>query len=358
VLVPSVVLAAVVVSGDYEALIRRYAAGEQAAAVSALATWRAGELDRQVRALQRAARDGPPCPSCPHALDSLPLKAAVMLHVDRDEVERPRAHGTEQPRLCPGDHARRAGQIAAILAARDGPRDFARRFFLAMAHRSQWDFCLDAAQQWARDGLARFPRDPSLLLALGAALEEKATLGAVPPGPPRIFPLRRARGIEDPGGDRTSWFGEAERILSEAVTADPRMVEARIRLGRVQWRLRKDDLARRTLEEAIRLGGAPPLPHLAHLFLGQVFERGGRAKEAARAFEEALALEPESQAAAVALSHLRLSSGDAAGARRVLESALGHAGRRGERDPYWNYPASNAASADETLLALRREARE
>ena len=46
------------------------------------------------------------------------------------------------------------------------------------------------------------------------------------------------------------------------------------------------------------------------------------------------------------------------GARRVLESALAHAGHRGERDPYWDYPASNAASADETVLALRREARE
>ena len=357
-LVPCAVLAAAVVSGEYESLIRQYAAGEETAAVAALATWRAGELDRQVRALQRAAKAGPPCPSCPDPLDELPLKAAVMLHADRDLVERPRAQGTEQPRLCPGEHARRAGQIAAILAARDGPRDFARRFFLAMAHRSQWDFCLDAAQQWARDGLARFSRDPSLLLTLGASLEEKATLGAVPPGPPRVFPVRRVRGLEDPSGDRTTWFGEAERVLSEAVTADAQMVEARIRLGRVQWRLGKDDLARRTLEAALRLGGAPPLPHLGHLFLGQVFERAGRAKDAIREFEEALVLEPESQSAAVALSHALLSSGNAEGAGRALEKSLAQATRRGERDPYWDYPASNAASPDETFLALRREARE
>jgi thioredoxin-like negative regulator of GroEL len=82
----------------------------------------------------------------------------------------------------------------------------------------------------------------------------------------------------------------------------------------------------------------------------------GRASEAARAYQGALALEPQSQAAAVALSHLRLSAGDAAGARRVLDEALAHAGRRAESDPYWIYPASNAAGAEDALEALRLEA--
>lgn len=353
-----VVLVAAVVSSDYEALIRQYASGERAAAVAALGAWRPGELDRQVRALQGSS-PGPACPSCPDRIGSLPLRAAVMLHADRDMLDRPRTAATEQSRPCSGEQARRAGQLAAILAARDGSRDFARRFFLAMANRSQWDFCLDAAQQWARDGLAHFPGDPDLLLALGSTLEEKATLAALPPGTPTLLSgFRRTRGVTDPTGDRTRWFGEAERILSVAVSADPQMVEARIRLGRVQWRLAKDELARHTLEDAVRVGGPPPLPHLAHLFLGQALERAGRAREAARQFEEALRLEPESQCAAVALSHALLAAGDAPGARRLLEETLVHAGRRGERDPYWDYPASNAASADRTLLVLRRETRQ
>jgi tetratricopeptide (TPR) repeat protein len=282
-----------------------------------------------------------------------------MLHTDRDLLDQPRSRSVEHPRPCPGDHARRAGQIAAVLAQRNATRDFARRFFLAMAHRCQWDFCLDAALQWARDGLARFPQDPDLLLALGSALEEKATLAALPPATPTLLSgFRRTRGVADPTGDRTRWFGEAERILSAAVAADPQMVEARIRLGRVQWRLAKDPLALRTLEEAVRVGGPPPFPHLAHLFLGQALERAGRAPEAAREFDEALQLEPASQCAAVALSHALLASGDSSGARRVLEETLAYAGRRGERDPYWDYPASTAASVDETLLALRHETRQ
>ena len=338
-LVAGAFLLAAVVSLDYEALIRRYAAGERDVAVAALGAWRPGELDRQVRALQRAR---PACPSCPDPIGDLPLKAAVMLHVDRDVMEHPRSRSVEHARPCPGDHARRAGQIAALLADRNGTREFARRFFLSMANRSQWDFCLEAAQQWAHDGLDRFPRDPSLLLALGAAGEEKATLANLP--------------SQDPRGVRTAWYREAERALAEAVGADPDLLEARIRLGRVRWYLGQDESARQTLEDALRRGGPPPLPYLGQLFLGQALERVGRATEAARAYEEALALEPQSQAAALALSHLRLSSGNAAGARRVLEQALAHAGRRAESDPYWIYPASNALATDDTLEALRREA--
>jgi tetratricopeptide (TPR) repeat protein len=356
VLVAGALLAAAVVSAEYEALIRQYAAGEREAAVAALAAWRPGELDRQVRTLERSY-PGTACPSCPDRIGSLPLKAAVMLHADRDILDHPRSAATEQTRPCSGEQARRAGQIAAILAGRDGTRDFARRFFLAMANRSQWDFCLDTAQQWALEGLALFPRDPDLLLALGSTLEEKATLAALPSGSPTLLSgFRRTRGVTDPTGDRTRWFDEAERILAAAVTADPQMVEARIRLGRVQWRLAKDQLALHTLEEAVRRSGPPPFPHLAHLFLGQALERVGRMSEAVPHFEEALQLEPESQCAAVALSHARLVSGDALGARRFLEETLVHARRRGERDPYWDYPASNAGSADGTLLALRREA--
>src|SRR4051812_33688718 len=79
-----------VLNPGYAALLRRYARGERKAAVAALGEWLAADLDRQVRALERAARDGPPCPGCADPLDGVPLKAAVMLHFDRGESERPR----------------------------------------------------------------------------------------------------------------------------------------------------------------------------------------------------------------------------------------------------------------------------
>ncbi len=326
-----------VVSPDYEALLRRYARGDRTVAVQALGAWRTSDLDLQIHALQRRAKAAARCPSCEDLLDALPLKAAVMLHLDRDEAERPLGTGTEQPRGCPAEQARRAGQIASILAQRHGTRDFARRFFLAMAQRCQWDFCLQAALQWGRDGLARFPGDASLLLAVGAGLEEQATLGAG----------RKAQ--------RRSCFLEARRFLSEAIAADPTLTEASVRLGRVQWRLAEDEAAQLTLEKAVQRGGAPSLLYLAHLFLGQVHKRAGRAEPAIAEFTRALELGPQRQAAAVALSQLLLSNGDVAGARRVLEQTLVHAGRRTERDPYWDYVASNAAQAEELFEELREE---
>lgn len=328
------------VSPDYEALLRRYARGDRATAVEALGRLRASDLDLQIQALQRRAKAVARCPSCRDLLDELPLEAAVLLHADRDEMDRPTAFGTEQPRSCPADNARRAGQIAAILAQRDATRDFARRFFLAMAQRCQWDFCLEAAVQWGRDGIERFPGDASLLLTAGATLEERATLEHAPEG------------------ERQRRFQEARRHLSDAVAADPNLLEARVRLGRVQWRLGDDEAARLTLEDASARAGDASLLYLAQLFLGQVHERAGRADAAIEAFGRALARDPQSQAAAVALSEALLSRGDLAGARQALESALAHAGRRRERDAHWDYAASNAAWADELFADLREESRQ
>ena len=344
-----------IVSPDYEDLLRRYARGERAAAIAALGQMRSGHLDQQVRALQRAAKDAARCPSCPDPLEGLPLKAAVMLHVDRDEADRPLAQGTEQPRLCPAEHARRAGQIAAILAMRESGKRFAERFFLAMAQRCQWDFCLEAAVAWGRDGLERFARDPLLLLTVGAALEEHATLLALPaarPGPTRP---RAQVTIAEALAERRRRFSEARRFLADAVDADPASLAARVRLGRVEWRLGEDHAALRTLEDAVRGGGAPRFLSLAHLFLGQVHERAGRADAAIREFRQALDLDPESQAAAVALSHVSWIAGDAEGARRVVEQAVALAGKRSNRDVYWDYLASNAVFTDQLLEELRRE---
>jgi tetratricopeptide (TPR) repeat protein len=348
-----------VVSPEYEALLRQYARGEREAAVAALGDWEPRDVDRQIRAMVRAARGAAGCAACPDPVDERLTKAAVMLHLDRDGADRPPAAGQEQPRACPGLDARRARDLAHLLAVRAETRDFARRVFLAMAQSCQWDFCLADAVEWGREGLSRFPGDALLLLGVGSTLEENATLGRAPlamEDAPRDRRAPRAR--VNPLGERAQGFAAAERVLAEAVSADPDLVEARLRLGRVQWRQGKDEVALRTLEEALRRRGPPPLPYLAHLFAGQVQEGAGRVAEAQRHFEEALALEPESQAAAIALSHLRRMSGDLAGARRLLSDGLSYAGSRGDRDPYWNYVASNAATAPEIFRALREEASE
>jgi Tfp pilus assembly protein PilF len=95
---------------------------------------------------------------------------------------------------------------------------------------------------------------------------------------------------------------------------------------------------------------------LARLFLGQVHEDAGRLEQATGEYRRALAVDPNAQSAAVALSHALRKAGDGEGSRRVLLDALAHAGRRTQADVFWNYFTSNALGFAAELDGLRREA--
>src|SRR5687767_2348046 len=95
-----------ILSPEYERAVRLYARGERTAAVAALSDLRPGDLDKQVELLDNAARKAMRCASCLDPLKELPLRAAVLLHADRDEMERPSFTGMEHHRGCPGEHAR------------------------------------------------------------------------------------------------------------------------------------------------------------------------------------------------------------------------------------------------------------
>lgn len=349
-------LAAAQLRPDYVEILRQYARGERTEAVAAVGRWSEHDLQRQVAAIQERVVAAERCPACPNSLEGLPLKAAVMLHADRDEADRPASTEAEQPRPCPGRQARIAGAYAGLLTRIPDTRPFARRFFLAMTLRGQWDFCLEDARRWSREGLDLFPRDPELLLAHGSAHEEGATLESGPA-------LARMEGVpaarQDNGQSgaraRTKWFQEARRAFAEAAAADPGLVLAQVRLGRVLWRLGEADQARDVLVQAQARTQDLLLRYLAHLFLGQVYEDAGRLADAVTEYRRALEIEPEAQSAAVALSHALRLSGDAAGARQVLGYALSRVGRRSGRDLYWDYIVGNAIHVDEIFSELRRE---
>src|SRR5258708_1931157 len=182
---------------QYRELVLRYARGERALAVAGLARFSNAVLTQIARAIEdagMAAMRGEAGTAAAQALKRgevalqrtepgeplIPLRAAVMLHVDLDQAERPRDAGvmrrTEQPRVCPGKQVLIASRYAHLLAWQEETKSFAHRFFLAVAHECQWDCCLLEAERWAREGLTLFPRDPELLLAAGSVLEESATL--------------------------------------------------------------------------------------------------------------------------------------------------------------------------------------
>jgi tetratricopeptide (TPR) repeat protein len=340
------------VNAEYRDLIARYARGERAPALAGLARFSEAEVGRIAQAVEAAAlaaargkADEPP----------IPLRAAAMLHIDLDEAERPEPSGPEQPRHCPGKQAAIAARYARLLAWREETKGFARRFFVALAHRCQWDACLPESARWAREGLKLFPRDAELLLAAGSALEESATIwtGGLTVESPAMH-SRHREAARAAAAQRQELYRQARALFEEAIAADDDLNLARLRLGRVRWRLGERDAAQAALEQAIGRSADTRLLYLAHLFLGQVHEDAGRLEQAVEHYRLSLALDPEAQAAAVALSHALRSTGAAEESRRVLRQALAQAGRR-SRDGYWDYLVGNAVHVEEQFAALRQE---
>src|SRR3989442_11582765 len=186
------------VNPEYRELVTRYARGERALTVAGLARFSDAELGRIAQAVEAEVVAAERSKTAP----LIPLRAAVMMHLDLDEAERPEAPGIEEPRRCPGKQAAIAGRYASLLAWHDETKGFARRFFVALAHSCQWDACLLEAQRWAREGLKLFPRDAELLLAVGSTLEESATIwtgGSTvesPAMPPRFREAARTAAAE------------------------------------------------------------------------------------------------------------------------------------------------------------------
>jgi len=337
----------------YYELIRSYARGERPQAVAALGAWSERDLARQLASVEDAARALERCPSCPNSLAGLPLKAAVMLHWDRDRAEQPPPEGVEQPRRCPGPHATIASRFAHVLARSVPQGDFVRRFFRMVVTSCQWDACFDAAERWAGEAIALYPLDAELLLARGSVREESATLARESPGvgvPGSVEPSAEAV--------RREGWKHARRDLEEALRLDPGLGLARLRLGRVLWRLGEPEPARKQLEQALPSLRATDHVYLAHLFLGRIHQDAGRLDEAIGEYRLAVALHPSALSAAVALSSALGLAGDADAGRSALRQGLESAGQRRARDPHWDYQVVKAVELESLLDELYREALE
>jgi len=318
-----------VLSPAYESVVRRYAAGDRQGAVANLADWPEGRLRDEFTALRALVQASLACPGgcgAANVWQRIPIEAALMLH--SDAAQEVRREG-RLPRL----HESAAVEIARLMKQDPSRRTFARRWYEAMAGLAQGENRWGEALEWAERGLEDYPDSAGMHLVLGS-IEE--TLGA------RL-------------GFRAH-LERAERALRSAVAADPSLGEARLRLGRVCWRLGETTEARSFLQDVLDRKPERETALLAHLFLGRLDEDAGRLDEATQAYEAALALDPSAQAARIALSHVRLRRGDTASARAEAETALGFSGYRLRQDPFWLYPWGPSVGVEERLEALRREA--
>lgn len=345
-------------SAEYLDLVSRYAAGDHDLPVQALGTWSKDRLRCDLDNLRGAALAARRSPQGEdrQVFERFSLRAAILLHADREIANQFGDPVSEQDVNCgTSQQAGAIERLADMLMMVDPEgKPFLSRFYEAMAHRAQWSHCLREAELWGRTGLRRLPRDARLLLAVGSLVETTAFLTLVPAPRTATLGPRALREFEAQNAALGNLWERARKTFADAVAADPDLHEARLRLGRTLWRLKKPEPARAGFEEVLARSRDSALLYLAHLFLGRVEEDQGDFEKAEKEYRGALALDPRSEPAAVAISHVRLLRGDPDGARESLMWALGAPRRRTDLDPYKHYLMTHAEDGDRSLTELRR----
>ncbi len=151
----------------------------------------------------------------------------------------------------------------------------------------------------------------------------------------------------------------AEGFLTRALSVDPTLVEARVRLSRLLEVRGRHDEALGEAETAVRALGAEPSPDrrllfYAHLFASRSSRALGRLDVAAAHVENAIGLFPDAQSALLEESQIALLLADATRAVSAVDhlSAV-HDPIHANADPWWDYDLGPGRDANAILASLR-----
>ena len=140
---------------------------------------------------------------------------------------------------------------------------------------------------------------------------------------------------------------QAIRWLEQAVALAPKLMEARLRLGRLLYRRGDLDRAAQELEAARQLARRDGSRYLALLFRGMVEAARGNYEQADSFYTDALRLLPTGQAAAIAKAETAYLRGRVGEAAATIQAMLQQPKKE---DPWWVYIYGR-------VLALRASAR-
>ena len=198
--------------------------------------------------------------------------------------------------------------------------------------------------------LELFPNDPDVLFFVASVHEYFA-------GVRTQSVMRTMKGPRDVKFDILEEGPElrlAEQSYKRALEKNPKLIEARIRLGRVLGLRGRHEEAIEQLRQG-RAAEEPVLQFYAHLFLGGEFEALGNGAEARQSYERAAALAPTAQSPLLGLSRLAEQAGDEAVAREFVARMLKLPPNEPERaDPWWVYEIVQARAVDALLADVRQ----
>ena len=327
---------------EYRRLIERYATGDSSAP-AILASWPGVDL------AVVAAPAGSAAPRENWAGAVLALHtAALLLNVER------------------GNEATALIDAGGALAGGPGPgEDFARSWHLAAGYLRQSFGSHDRAFQHYRSALQLHHDDPESLLARATALEYSVLpdgYGAVPVAADEVWSFMECDGrapdglaarLAHPERASTSLRWRLLELLvrqyRDVLARDGSLVEARLRLGRVQaaYGLQKEAAAgfRSVASEATD----PFLVSIAHLCLARL---SGEDAQAVAEYQAAIQTEPSLRPAWVGLSHALHGQGDREAALAALERAFVLEGDRSP-NPWVEYHLGRGRAFPRALAALR-----
>lgn len=201
------------------------------------------------------------------------------------------------------------------------------------------------------EAVKRFPDDAPLLTALGMVNETQGAAELVQPTTSlNLAVITRAR------GRRNDCLRDAAWLYERALTLDPALVEARVRLARVKTLQRDDSGAAPLLDRALTAQPTPQWRYMALLLLGGIRERAGRSDEAIRLYGQAIDTRPDGQSAYFALSHASYMAGDRESAGMTLDRLFARARTPSTGEPWLDYQIGDWIEAQALLQVLREEA--
>jgi len=149
---------------------------------------------------------------------------------------------------------------------------------------------------------------------------------------------------------RTQGFMRARQKFEKLLADQPGFTRARIRLGRVLWMLEDRDGALIELLRAQAEAREPVQRYLVAMFLGALYEQQKNVTGARIAYETALAVAPQSQAATVALGYLDVMAGRPDRSQALAQKLLS---KPPVGDEWWSYKNGGFETAALAWLRYR-----
>jgi tetratricopeptide (TPR) repeat protein len=151
----------------------------------------------------------------------------------------------------------------------------------------------------------------------------------------------------------TEWR-RAEGLLRRALSLDPKLTEARLRLARVLTQQKKFDEGLGLAEQVVAESRHDTIRYYGHLIAGDAQLSLDRAAAARDSYLKAIDLFPDSQAARLGLgAALRVMGQSAEALEAMMPTLTKQPSTRPGDDPWWEYYGGDASQVDALLADLR-----